>query len=347
MRRRAPTFSGPVIARAATPSVAAAPATARDLLIALHLDRRLPLGRRRRLAAAIVRRAGASRPPSAIAVALLEPLLPAVAAETAAAARLGARLITRADAEFPPALARLASEPWVLYIRGNFPDLPAVAIVGSRHADLYGRETAHRFAQRLAASGIAVVSGLAHGVDAAAHAGALAAGGVTVAVLGCGLAVDYPRGHADLAEAIAQRGAVISQFACDAPPRRWQFDRRARTLAACCALTLVVQATPRSGALLTAAHAHALGRTVCAIPGPVGTPLSWGPHWLLRQGGAELICDPGEVLDLLPPMDPCAGPAEGDRRSGRTHRTHRRHGQLAGGGDPVVLSALPAAGPHG
>ncbi len=303
--------------------------TARDLLIALHVDRRLPLAHKRRLAASIVRRTAASGaagpnpqlPPAAVA--LLAPLLPLAAAEEAAAATLGARLVTVADADFPPVLAHLAqatqatqtaassdgqhteraiglAPPWVLTVRGALPSLPAVAIVGSRQADLYGRETARRFAQQLAGAGIAVVSGLARGIDAAAHAGALAAGGgVTVAVLGCGLGVDYPRDHAQLAAAISRRGAVVSEFTCDTPPRRWQFNRRGRTLAALCALTLVVQATPRSGALVTAAHARSLGRLVCAIPGPVGTPLSWGPNWLLQQGSAWLVSDPGDVLDLL------------------------------------------------
>jgi len=241
-------------------------------------------------AAASMAAAMATHVPGAVAIA---------AAVTTAANALGARVITVLDPDYPHELAGIALPPPVLFVRGRLPAALAVAIVGSRLADGYGLEIAARFARHLAAAGVVVVSGMARGIDAAAHEGALAAPlGRTVAVLGCGMGVDYPPGQARLAAAIAARGALVSEFPCRTPARPWCFPVRNRTIAALAAVTLVVQATPRSGSLDTARHARDLGRPVYAVPGPVFSPLSWGPHSLLRRG-ALLAGHPEDILDAL------------------------------------------------
>jgi DNA processing protein len=288
------------------------PPTPRELLIALHADRRL--GRRElcRLAGEVAGWAraqlAAGRQPAltsgraewpAPAWSTPDGAMRAAAATDAAAAALGARVVTLLDPEYPASLAAIALPPPVLIVRGQLPPGPAVAIVGSRLGDVYGREVARRFARYLAAAGVTIVSGLARGIDAAAHDGALAApAGCTLAVLGCGMGVDYPRGHAHLAATIAARGALVSEFPCGAGPRDWHFPVRNRTIAALAAITLVVQATPRSGSLTTARHARDLGRPVFAVPGPVFEPLSWGPHSLLCRG-ALLAGHPEDVLAAL------------------------------------------------
>jgi DNA processing protein len=298
------------------PDIIADPPTPRELLIAWHAGQG---GQRRRpppepagrsspgdeaaAAAATAAAASAARTVAAASAALAAKGADAAAlaaAATAAAASLGARAITLLDPDYPRELAEMALPPPVLFVRGRLPAAPAVAIVGSRLADGYGLEIAARFARYLAAAGVVVVSGMAHGIDAAAHEGALAAPlGRTVAVLGWGLGIGYPGGQARLAAAIAARGALVSEFPCDAGPRPWCFPVRNRTIATLAAVTLVVQATPRSGSLITARHARKLGRPVYAVPGPVFSPLSWGPHALLRRG-ALLAGHPEDILDALP-----------------------------------------------
>jgi DNA processing protein len=221
--------------------------------------------------------------------------------ERAAAERLGARLVLAGDPEYPAALRQLPLPPPVLAVRGELPEGPAVAMVGSRKADPYGREVAELFARALAEAGVTVVSGFARGVDAAAHRGALAApGGRTVAVLGCGLEIDYPTGHAALGKEIAARGALVSEFPCGAGPRSWHFPVRNRVIAALAAGTLVVQAAPRSGSLVTARHSLDLGREVWAVPGRIFDERSLGPNSLIRDGAA-LVQHPREILESLFP----------------------------------------------
>ena len=226
----------------------------------------------------------------------------AVAAqETTGAERLGARIVTLEDPDYPPGLRHLAPPPPVLYIRGELPAGPAVAIVGSRRADAYGREAADLFARTLAGAGVAVVSGFAQGIDATAHRSALAApDGRTVAVLGCGLGVDYPRGHARLADEIAARGALVSEFPCGLIPRAWHFPLRNRAIAALTQGTLVVQAALRSGSLITARHALDLGREVWAVPGRIFDESSLGANALIREG-AHLVQHPGDLLEIVLP----------------------------------------------
>lgn len=221
------------------------------------------------------------------------------AAEEAKAAALGGRVVVRGEAAYPAGLLDLPLPPPVLSLRGAIPDAPAVAIVGSRRPDEYGLEAAAVFSGALAAAGLVVVSGFARGIDAAAHRAALAArGGATLAVLGCGLGVAYPVAHRELAEAIAGRGAVISEFPCEARPAPWHFPLRNRTIAALSRGTLVVRAAPRSGSLITARHALDLGKTVWAVPGAIFDELSLGPNALLRDGAAPAL-HPRDLLDEL------------------------------------------------
>jgi DNA processing protein len=219
--------------------------------------------------------------------------------EEAAAKKIGARLVTRVDDDYPAPLLDLHLPPAALYVQGELPAAPAVALVGSRKATEYGLEVAAFFGRSLAQAGLTVVSGFALGVDAAAHRGALnAAGGTTVAVLGCGLDVAYPRQHKELGEQILAAGARISEMPLGWLPRRWTFPIRNRIIAALARGTLVVQAARRSGSLITAHHALELGRDVWAIPGPIFEEKALGTNGLIRDG-ALLVQHPRDILDAL------------------------------------------------
>jgi DNA processing protein len=210
------------------------------------------------------------------------------------------RFLRPGDPEYPALLAVIAAPP-ALHVRGTLTaaDALAVAIVGSRRATPYGLDVAERLAADLAARGITVVSGLARGIDSAAHRGALRAGGRTIAVLGSGLDEIYPPEHRDLAREIERHGAVVSQFARGMAPRPWNFPARNRTLAALALGVVVVEAGEKSGALITASLAGDLGRDVFAVPGRIGDPMSCGPHRLL-QDGAKLVRDWSDVVQELP-----------------------------------------------
>jgi DNA processing protein len=200
---------------------------------------------------------------------------------------------------YPAAHLDLPDPPACWYVRGRWPVAgPAVAIVGSRAASAYGRAVARRLAFDLAGQGVVVVSGLARGVDAAAHAGALEAGGATLAVLPGGIDRVVPESHAALAGAMLERGAWVSERPGAAPPFRGRFLERNRLIAALCAAVVVVEAAPRSGALTTAAHARRLGRTLFAVPGDVHRETSRGCHMLLRRG-ASLAEHAGDVLRAM------------------------------------------------
>ncbi|MDY7092598.1 MAG: DNA-processing protein DprA [Acidobacteriota bacterium] len=219
--------------------------------------------------------------------------------EETAAKTIGARLVTRVDDDYPAPLLDLHLPPAALYVQGELPAAPAVALVGSRKATEYGLEAAAFFGRSLAQAGLTVVSGFALGVDAAAHRGALnAAGGTTVAVLGCGLDVAYPRQHKELGEQIVTAGARVSEMPLGWLPRRWTFPIRNRIIAALARGTLVVQAARRSGSLITAHHALELGRDVWAIPGPIFEEKALGTNGLIRDG-ALLVQHPRDILDAL------------------------------------------------
>lgn len=234
--------------------------------------------------------------------------------DLARAQAAGASVLAEGHAAWPASFAELPDPPPLLYVRGEpaFLSLRGVAIVGSRRASAYGTAQARRIASELAATGIPVISGLARGIDAAAHRGALDAGGVTIGVLGGGLAKFYPAENLPLArEMAAGRGAVVSEFPLDMPPRPYHFPRRNRLIAALAAAVVVVEAAEDSGSLITADHALDLGREVLAVPGRVDNPNSRGVHRLLREGAA--LCESGadvlSALGLDPPTSAVAADA--------------------------------------
>lgn len=191
---------------------------------------------------------------------------------------------------YPAPLAAIEDAPLVLFLEGDPQalSLPQLAIVGSRNPTPIGRDTAQQFARHLAAAGLTITSGLALGIDAASHRGALAAGARTVAVLGCGLDTIYPRDHDGLARAIAGQGALVSELPTGTPPLKQHFPRRNRIISGLSVGTLVVEAALQSGSLITARLAAEQGREVFAIPGSIHSPLSRGCHRLIRQG-AKLV----------------------------------------------------------
>jgi len=205
--------------------------------------------------------------------------------------------------DYPPLLKEIDDPPGVIFTRGSLlpADRLAVAIVGTRHATRYGVKQAAQLATNLAAAGITVVSGMARGIDSAAHYAALEAGGRTVAVLASGVLKPYPPENINLAERIAQNGCVLSEAAPTMPPISGMFPQRNRIISGMTLGTIVVEAADRSGALITARHAWEQNREVFAVPGPVDSRLSQGPHQLLRDG-AKLIASIDDVLEELGPM---------------------------------------------
>jgi len=234
-----------------------------------------------------------------------------------AAAKSGAHIVLDRDPDYPSALRDLCDAPLVLYVRGSIESVTrrTVAIVGSRAASAYGRSVATSMAAEFAAFGATVISGLARGIDAAAHRGALDAGIPTAAVLGSGVRALYPDYHSLLAdEIVAGGGAVISEFPPGEPARAFQFPMRNRVVAALARATVVVEAGIRSGALITARLADELGRSVFAVPGDVTRPTSRGTNGLIADGVA-LVTSGADVAGLmgwgasLPPVADAADPA--------------------------------------
>lgn len=222
---------------------------------------------------------------------------------TTAAAR-GVAFMTRADPDWPAQLDDLdAHAPLCLWVRGDVAALrrleASVAIVGARAASRYGDHVAMELAAELAGSGIAVISGGAYGIDGAAHRAALAAGGLTVALLAGGADRAYPAGHANLIDDIATHGVVLSEVACGSAPTKWRFLQRNRLIAALASATVVVEAGWRSGSLNTAGHAATLSRPLGAVPGPITSATSAGTHRLIREYGAECITSADDVRELL------------------------------------------------
>ena len=222
-------------------------------------------------------------------------------AELKKAADLGARIITTDDEEYPAALREIHDPPIVLYVRGQITarDHNAVAVVGSRKASHYATECAKKLSFQMAYAGLTVVSGLARGIDTAAHQGALAAKGRTIAVIGAGLAHLYPPENAQLAERIAENGAVISEFPIDTKPDRQTFPIRNRIVTGMSFGVLVVEAGANSGALISANMAAEQGRTLYAVPGRIDSPAALGSNRLIQQG-AKLVIAAEDILDDLP-----------------------------------------------
>ncbi|MGE4544405.1 MAG: DNA-processing protein DprA [Pedobacter sp.] len=217
-------------------------------------------------------------------------------------ARFEVRIVSLWDAENYPALLRaIYDPPALLYVRGRLPRHPGLAVVGARQASTASQQLTHTLCRQIAAQGIAIVSGLARGIDRAAHEGALAANGATVAVLGCGIDRIYPRDNAHLFEDIPARGgAILSEYPPDTAPLARHFPGRNRIISGMCQGVLVVEAAVRSGSLITAGFALDQGREVFAIPGPAYSPASCGTNQLLKDG-AHLVTESADILDVLRP----------------------------------------------
>jgi len=226
------------------------------------------------------------------------------------ASEAGARhIITLGDPLYPPLLLETADPPLLLYAQGRAELLQAggIAIVGSRNPTPQGRDTAQAFAATLSQAGLTVVSGLALGIDGAAHAGALQGPGSTIAVVGTGLDIVYPKRHRELAHRIAEQGLLLSEYSIGTPSMAQNFPLRNRIIAGLTGGTLVVEAAVQSGSLITARLASEAGRDVFAIPGSIHSPQSRGCHWLIKQG-AKLVDSAQDVLEELQPGT-AAGPS--------------------------------------
>ncbi len=224
--------------------------------------------------------------------------------------RINVVLLTPASSVFPESLRAIPDSPVLLYCRGTLDwlDKPAVAVIGARTATDYGRRIAEGLAAELAALGITIVSGAAYGIDAAAHRGALTAGGGTVAVLGCGIDVVYPRAHADLFREIADNGLLLSEYPLGTQPEGFRFPARNRIISGLVKGVVVVEATEKSGSLITARLALDQGREVFAVPGRIDSPKSAGTHRLIQQG-AHLVHTVADIVEGLSwsKAEACAG----------------------------------------
>jgi DNA processing protein len=247
---------------------------------------------------------------------------PAASEELERTLREGVQIVCRGDPLWPANLQGLPGMPLLFFLRGDLVpgDARAVGIVGSRRPSPHGLRQAERFAGGLAARGFTVVSGLARGIDAAAHRGALAAGGRTIAVLGSGLGRMYPREHQELARQIALRGAVLTEFPWDSPPRQFHFPHRNRLLSALSLGVLVVEAGERSGSLITANWAVEQDRAVFALPGRADDPEARGGLRLIQDGAQMVLC-PEEIVESLGGGDGSAAESSGDAEGIRTGRS--------------------------
>ncbi len=253
-------------------------------------------------------------------------------------------LVTADHRHYPHTLAELSPAPPWLYAIGDTDLLryPAIAIVGSRNPTPGGLEAAREFGAALAEAGLVVVSGLARGIDAAAHEGALAANGMTIAVCGTGLDRVYPAMHRDLAGRIADAGLLVSEFALGTQPLRGNFPRRNRIIAGLCTATLVVEAARQSGSLITARMATAAGRDVFALPGSIHNPLARGCHQLIRDG-AKLVETTDHILeDIAGVLDGFR--AQSARAPSDVDHAHSQYNQTDTAGDnsehQILLDAM-------
>lgn len=229
-------------------------------------------------------------------------ILDRAASEVERVENMGGRIIARDDEDYPPLLRELYDPPIVLYVRGDLDRAlarPTLAVVGSRRASTYGVNAATRLARDLASCGMTIVSGLARGIDAAAHRGALDGGGLTVAVIGTGIETTYPKEHAPLAAEILESGAVVSEFPLETPPLAQNFPYRNRVLSGLCWGVLVVEAAEHSGSLITARLSSEQGREVFAVPGQITSANSFGPNLLIKDG-AKLVQGWEDIVEELP-----------------------------------------------
>ncbi|HTN66354.1 MAG TPA: DNA-processing protein DprA [Burkholderiaceae bacterium] len=280
---------------AQTPGVG--PETGRRLLAAFGLPENIFAASLASLQTVVSQRIAQAlrQPPTEAAATLIEQTL-------AWAAASGNQALTLADADYPPSLLEIPDPPLILYVKGRLELLarPAVAVVGSRNASTQGTLNAEQFSQALSQAGYTIISGLALGIDAAAHRGALLAadGGSTVAVIGTGADLVYPARNRALAHQIAAEGCIVSEYPLGTPAIAANFPRRNRLISGLARAVLVVEAAAQSGSLITARMAAEQGRDVWAIPGSIHAPLSRGCHQLIKQG-AKLVESAQDVLEEL------------------------------------------------
>jgi DNA processing protein len=216
--------------------------------------------------------------------------------------RRGGQIITLHDARYPDLLKEIYDPPIVIYVKGDLGralEQPPIALVGSRHCSTYGRNVAEMLSRDLGERGVTVVSGLARGIDSAAHRGALDGGGLTVAVMATGLDAVYPKENRKLAEQIAERGALVTEFCAQTPPLSQNFPFRNRIISGISRGVLVVEAAERSGSLITARMAYEQGRDVFAVPGNITSSKSFGPNYLIKDG-AKLVQTWRDVVEEFP-----------------------------------------------
>ena len=273
-----------------------------------------------------------------------------VGGELARAGDCGVRIICLEDADYPPALRTITDPPSCLYVRGGLQrsDVVALAVVGSRRCTRYGAEQAERFGALLGGAGLTVVSGMARGIDSHAHRGALAAGGRTIAVMGCGLCHLYPPESGELAERIARNGAVVTELPMTVAPDARNFPPRNRIIVGLSLGVLVVEAAKRSGALISARLATEYNREVFAVPGQVDRPHSVGCHGLIKTGGAKLTIDLIDILEdlgetgrvLLSGLSAEGPDAESTARPSAELNEHERRIVAGLGDEPATMEAL-------
>lgn len=261
------------------------------------------------------------------------------------ASQEGRHILTQNDSRYPQLLIETSNPPVLLFIHGD-PEIlgrPQLAIVGSRNPTASGRQTAGGFARFLAASGIVITSGMAIGIDAAAHQGALEAGGKTIAVTGTGLDRVYPARHRDLAHHITEQGALVSEFPPETKPLPGNFPRRNRIISGLSLGTLVVEAAVQSGSLITARQAAEQGREVFAIPGSIHNPLARGCHSLIRQG-AKLVETAADIIEelgaLLGTLEAAPAPTEHPTETSRKWDADYHQLLDALGFDPIPIDLL-------
>lgn len=254
----------------------------------------------------------------------------------------GWRWLVPGDGRYPETLQHTADPPLGLFVRGELARAPVVAVVGSRRATAYGRQVARTLGEELAGAGVVVASGMARGVDAAAHEGALAAGGPTWAVWGAGPDQIYPPEHRDLAAAICSGGALLTEYLPGTGPRKHHFPERNRVLAGLASAVVVVEAAARSGALITARLAVDEGREVLAVPGSILSEVSVGPNTLLQLGARPLLT-PRDVFDAIGHEPPDAAPK---REGGHPVLDHLPAGTCATTDELVARSGLAVTEIH-
>ena len=255
-------------------------------------------------------------------------------------------ILTLADAAYPAELLNIPDPPVMLYLRGHHHLLatPGLAVVGSRNATMQGVSHAGQFSEQVSRAGITVVSGLALGIDAAAHEGGLRGSGSTIAVIGTGIDLDYPLRNRKLAQRIAEEGCIVSEYPLGTPPLPGNFPRRNRLISGLSRAVLVVEAAAKSGSLITARMAAEQGRDVFAIPGSIHSPLAKGCHQLIRQG-AKLVETVQDILEEMPsfptPQRVATSACAPDRdEKSASHGAQHRFVIQAMGHDPVSLDML-------